>query len=91
MIKNAKITITPGYKTGTSVTLDGVDITDGLRGLHVNAPVAGISDTPTLTLDIVAYEIEINGELETRLTPAADHALKILGWTPPGEDRLVDG
>lgn len=63
-----------------SLALDGVDVSNGVRGYQLSATAGRL---PLLTLDPLVTEAVIDGEMKVFVSPAASDVLCRLGWTPP--------
>ncbi|GAA2703706.1 hypothetical protein GCM10010412_101510 [Nonomuraea recticatena] len=61
------------------IEVDGRELL-GVRDVRIHAEPNG---APTLELELVTYEIEVDGELQTTITTPAHETLIALGWTPP--------
>lgn len=79
--RNARLHLTPGG-TGSFVELDGQRL-PGVRGVTLTHKVRR---TPTITVDLVMHEIEVDGEMTVTVPDKTREALIALGWTPPGEE-----
>lgn len=80
-------TAATGY--GSTVTLDGQDISHALTGLTLNL---GVGRASIATLDLLLIDITEVKDAQTRiLVPDATRdALTALGWTPPADPRDED-
>lgn len=69
--------------TGGTVMLDGEDISDGVRGLTLEAAVGEVT---RVTLDIpVVVTSEAADNVEVFMPDQTRDLLIKLGWTPPSE------
>ena len=66
--------------SGVEVTLDG-KVLPGVRSADVSTDVGYI---PTVTVELTAREVIVDGELRVELGAATAEVLEKLGWTPPG-------
>lgn len=66
--------------SGVEVVLDG-KVLPGVRSADVSTAVGYI---PTVTVELAAREVIVDGELRVELGSATAEALEKLGWTPPG-------
>lgn len=83
MIKRVEVrggldTTTSGHR-GPSVTIDGTTL-PGVRAVDVSLSPGFI---PTVTLELQAQEVDVEGDLALTLPDATVAALKRLGWTEP--------
>jgi hypothetical protein len=70
-------------RSGAEVLIDG----QRLPGV-VSADVAtSVGYLPTVTVELQAIEVVVDGELQLELAPGTAEALKKLGWTAPGEQE----
>lgn len=69
--------------TGTLLVGDE-DISNAVQRVVV---LAGVRDTPTVQVELVAPLIEVDGAAEVLLTDQTVRALQVLGWTPPATDH----
>ncbi|MFD5057421.1 hypothetical protein [Streptomyces sp. NPDC058394] len=65
--------------TGT-VILDGQDISHCIRGFTLTADAG---DIPTLDLDVVLHEADVEGQALVHIPARTAELLTALGWTPP--------
>lgn len=63
----------------SSIEVDGHKL-PGVRGVTIAAPAKGLTE---LRIDLIAYEIEIDGLMRVELPSSTREALIALGWTPP--------
>lgn len=76
-------TVRAHLKPLTSViTVDGVPLTGVRRATFVTE----VGHLPTLTLDLLLHEAEVDGETVVTVPPATAATLIALGWTPPGQE-----
>lgn len=66
--------------SGVEVVLDGKAL-PGVRSADVSTAVGYI---PTVTVELAAREVIVDGELRVELGSATAEVLEKLGWTPPG-------
>ena len=64
-----------------TIELDGEQIQHGVRGVAVRLEVGELNQA---TLELVAPEVEAEGEFQIMLPEETQDLLKRLGWTPPG-------
>jgi hypothetical protein len=67
----------------TRIVVGGVDVADQVRGLRLDAEPL----ETRLTLDIVVFETEVDGEMTVEIPEGTRDLLLHLGWTPPTEDE----
>lgn len=73
---------------GGTVEVDGHDVTRGVQGLTLTAKAG---HRPTLTLDMLVNEVELDGETTVTVPEQTAQALTALGWTAPGDlDALTN-
>lgn len=66
-----------------AVEVDGVDLSDGIRGLTVRL---GAGQLPQVELDLIIVDLELEGDDSRLIIPEATRAALIaLGWTAPEE------
>jgi hypothetical protein len=72
------------HTTGTrgTLALDGHDVSKGIHGFQISYEAG--DNLPLLTLDPVVRELEVSGDMQVYVSPAASDLLCRLGWTPPG-------
>ncbi|MFI6443814.1 hypothetical protein [Kitasatospora sp. NPDC050543] len=68
------------------VTVDGRSLTGVRRATFV----AEVGCVPTLTVDLVLREAEVDGEVLLTVPQATAAALVALGWTPPPGQEVPD-
>lgn len=61
------------------IALDG-EALNGVRGLDLSATAGEI---PSLTVELLVNEVEVDGEMTVTVPDATREALIALGWTPP--------
>lgn len=61
------------------IALDG-EALNGVRGLDLSAAAGEI---PSLTVELLVNEVEVDGEMTVAVPDATREALIALGWTPP--------
>lgn len=66
--------------SGVEVVLDG-KVLPGVRSADVSTDMG---DIPTVTVELTAREVIVDGELRVELGTATVEVLEKLGWTPPG-------
>jgi len=76
--RTARLHLSP-FPSESRIEVDGRELS-GVTDVRI---YAGLNGAPTLELDLVAYEIEVDGELQTTITTPARETLIALGWTPP--------
>ena len=77
-LSKAKLKLQVGRGT---VEVDGQEI-EGVRELSIDA---GVGEIPTLRLDLLVHEIEVDGEMIVSVPDSTREALIKLDWTPPSE------
>lgn len=77
-LHDVKLSLRPGRGT---VQVDGREL-GGVRSLSLDA---GVDEIPRLSLDLVAPEVEVDGEMTVIVTDEVRQTLTALGWTPPQE------
>ncbi|OUC99330.1 hypothetical protein [Streptosporangium minutum] len=78
--RTAKLHLTPGF-LGSTVEVDGQKLT-GIRALDLHTAV---NELPTITLDLIIREVDVDGEAIVTVPDKTHAALVALGWTPPAE------
>lgn len=78
--RTAKLSLSP-FPGESRIEVDGREL-EGVSDIRVHASAQG---APTLELDLVSYEIEVDGEMQTVLPDSTRDTLIALGWTPPDE------
>lgn len=78
MARVAKLHLTPGG-FGSEIEVDGQRIPH-VRSVHLDAKVM---ELPSLTLDLLLHEVEIDGVMNVTVPDETRDALIALGWTPP--------
>lgn len=74
---------------GGLVEVNGLDMTDALRGITIDHQIDKIT-TVTLELGAIAVEGEVEGEVRLFMPPEVRAALVALGWTPPLNARPAE-
>lgn len=77
-LHDVKLSLRPCHGT---VQVDGREL-GGVRSLSLDA---GVDEIPRLSLDLVAPEVEVDGEMTVIVTDEVRETLTALGWTPPQE------
>src|SRR5690606_24072840 len=77
-LHDVKLSLRPCRGT---VQVDGREL-GGVRSLSLDA---GVDEIPRLSLDLVAPEVEVDGEMTVIVTDEVRQTLTALGWTPPQE------
>lgn len=77
-LHDVKLSLRPCRGT---VQVDGREL-GGVRSLSLDA---GVDKIPRLSLDLVAPEVEVDGEMTVIVTDTVRQTLTALGWTPPQE------
>jgi hypothetical protein len=83
-VSKVEITVSP-IGTG-SLTLDGHDISNAIRGFGLDAR---IGNRTQLRLDLCVDETHLTGEMDVRMNPAAAELLQRAGWTPPARPDVI--
>ncbi|MET8985845.1 hypothetical protein ABZW49_10390 [Nonomuraea wenchangensis] len=84
-----KLTLTGGPLAYTA-TLDGQDISQGIRRLTIDV---GVGDVPHVTAELAIHAIEVTElgvkapHIVVSMPNEARAALIALGWTPPAGER----
>ncbi|MDJ1137914.1 hypothetical protein [Streptomyces iconiensis] len=83
----SRIHVTTGIATmsspGTEVRIDGEPL-PGVRSVDMST---AFDIVPTVTVELMAREVVVDGEAQVELPAGMEDALRKLGWTPPGETR----
>lgn len=79
-----------GTNKNDSIKLDGVDITNCIRGIEI--PFVAAGDLLRVTLDVIALPgFHFKGGAWTGVADATAELLITMGWTPPdGSNRLIN-
>jgi hypothetical protein len=80
--KALRAILTPGLGPGTTLEVNGHDITKTVRSMTLTAEAGNFV---TAEIDVVVFDAEINGEATIQLPEATHDALMKLGWTPPDQ------
>jgi hypothetical protein len=80
---NFRANLTASGGVGTTVEVDGFDITKTVRGLRIDAHVGSI---PTVEVELLFVNgTGVDAEAIVRVPDATAEALVALGWKPPAE------
>ncbi len=80
-LRKAKLRLDPAGMA-SAIEIDG----HKLPGVHKVAVTAAATELTTLTIDLSAYEIEIDGVMQLLLPSSTRESLIALGWTPPADE-----
>ncbi|TDD88368.1 hypothetical protein [Actinomadura rubrisoli] len=78
-IRTARLSL--GAVGNGQVEVDGREVR-GVRSLIVKSAVG---ESPTLVLNLLLHELEVDGRLQVEVPKEVQETLIALGWTPPGD------
>lgn len=74
------------HSRGGAVEIGGNDVSHAVRGVRLEQTAGS---PPRITLDILVYETDIDGEAEVNIPEATAALLVTLGWVPPDTPALT--
>lgn len=71
--------------TGT-VEVGGADLSHAVQRVAITGKVGC---TPTMTLDLVIHQMDVDGEMHVQVPEDTAAALIVLGWAPPDDSQPI--